>query len=164
MYCYALDGVRCAAWHHKPGRTDGLPEQMDLPVEKNRKVVDSLDAVDAIYDAIGKQRDSLPYDIDGLVIKVNDRSIQKSPAQRPRHRAGPEPTNLPRSKAAQILDIKLQVGRTGAITPVAHLSPVQLAGTTVTRATLHNRRNSAHGNSYRRYGCSAESRRYYSPK
>ncbi|MBP9773138.1 MAG: NAD-dependent DNA ligase LigA [Candidatus Peribacteraceae bacterium] len=140
MYCYALDEESVVLLGIKTqDELMACLEQMELPVEKNRKVVDSLDKVDAIYHKIGKERESLPYDIDGLVIKINDRSLQKnlgSTAKAPRWARAYK--FAAQQSSAQILDIKLQVGRTGAITPVAHLSPVQLAGTTVTRATLHN--------------------------
>lgn len=110
-----------------------------LPTCRHWTLVDSLAEVEEIYQSLQKQRDSLPYDIDGLVLKVNDRRLQYdlgSTAKAPRWaRAYKFPAE---QKTAQILDIQLQVGRTGAITPVAHLTPTQLAGTTVTRATLHN--------------------------
>ncbi len=97
---------------------------------------------DEIIDAIiklGENRPSLPYDIDGVVIKVN--SLEK------RKEMG-EGTNTPKwavaykfppeQKTTRLLDILVQVGRTGVLTPLAELEPVKLAGTTVSRATLHN--------------------------
>lgn len=112
---------------------------MGIPVNSETKLCGSLSEVENMYDAFQKKRDSLPYDIDGVVIKVNDKQQQRdmgSTAKAPRWaRAYKFPAE---QKTAQVLDIQLQVGRTGAITPVAHLSPTQLAGTTVTRATLHN--------------------------
>ncbi len=140
MYCYALDATSAEALGIKT-----QAELMDflfdcgMPVEKTYNVLTSIDAVEKLYKEIGKKRDSLPYDIDGIVIKVNDRRTQKdlgSTAKAPRYARALK--FEAEQASAQILDIELQVGRTGAITPVAHLSPVQLAGTTVTRATLHN--------------------------
>lgn len=140
MYCYALDATSTEAL--------GIATQKELmdflfdcgmPVEKTYKVLTSIDEVEKLYKDIGKKRDSLPYDIDGIVIKVNDKRTQKdlgSTAKAPRYARALK--FEAEQASAQILDIELQVGRTGAITPVAHLSPVQLAGTTVTRATLHN--------------------------
>lgn len=140
MYCYAL--------HTEAADMLGIKTQSELmdflkgcgmPVEDDYTVLDSLDDIEKLYEKTGKQRDALPYDIDGIVLKINDRRIQKdlgSTAKAPRYARA---LKFAAEKAsAQILDIELQVGRTGAITPVAHLSPVQLAGTTVTRATLHN--------------------------
>ncbi|MBT4119986.1 MAG: NAD-dependent DNA ligase LigA [Candidatus Peribacter sp.] len=103
------------------------------------RLLQGLKEVEGMYEEFQKSRDSLPYDIDGIVIKVNDKRMQKdlgSTAKAPRWaRAYKFPAE---QKTAQILDIQLQVGRTGAITPVSHLSPTHLAGSTVTRATLHN--------------------------
>lgn len=110
-----------------------------IPVCREVLVADDLSHIETMYEQFQKKRDALPYDIDGIVIKVNNRKTQRdlgSTAKAPRWaRAYKFPAE---QKTAQILDIQLQVGRTGAITPVAHLTPTQLAGTTVTRATLHN--------------------------
>lgn len=140
MFCYALDNASADALEITTQKQlmDFLRES-GLPVEKGYRVFASIDQVEALYRRIGEERDALPYDIDGLVIKVNDRRMQKdlgSTAKAPRYARALK--FEAEQGTAEILDIELQVGRTGAITPVAHLSPVQLAGTTVTRATLHN--------------------------
>ena len=140
MFCYALDAGSADAF--------GVTTQHELmeflhatglPTNRELKLCKTLKEVESMYEAFQKKRDALPYDIDGLVLKVNDRRKQHdlgSTAKAPRWaRAYKFPAE---QKTAQILDIQLQVGRTGAITPVAHLTPTQLAGTTVTRATLHN--------------------------
>ncbi len=110
-----------------------------LPTNSETRHLKHIDEVKKMYAEFRDKRDALPYDIDGIVIKVNDKKLQKelgSTAKAPRWaRAYKFPAE---QKTAVVLDIQLQVGRTGAITPVAHLSPTQLAGTTVTRATLHN--------------------------
>ncbi len=140
MFCYSLNADAAQSF--------GLATQQELmeflsaigmPVEPSFSVLPSIDAVEKLYEKIGKQRAKLPYDIDGIVIKVNDRRLQKdlgSTAKAPRYARALK--FAAEEASAVILDIELQVGRTGAITPVAHLSPVQLAGTTVARATLHN--------------------------
>ncbi|MCA9370676.1 MAG: NAD-dependent DNA ligase LigA [Candidatus Peregrinibacteria bacterium] len=114
-------------------------QEMGIPINTELRIMHSLRDIEAMYEDFQKKRGSLPYDIDGLVIKLNDKKMQRdlgSTAKAPRWaRAYKFPAE---QKTAIILDIQLQVGRTGAITPVAHLSPTQLAGTTVTRATLHN--------------------------
>lgn len=140
MYCYSLDNTSAEVLGLKTQKElMDLLHALELPIEPDYHVYGSLDQVEKRYKEVGKKRDSLPYDIDGIVIKVNDRRMQKdlgSTAKAPRYaRAFKFEAE---QGSAQILDIELQVGRTGAITPVAHLSPVQLAGTTVTRATLHN--------------------------
>jgi len=114
-------------------------KQAGLPINKEFKVVSDIRKAEDLLKSFEKKRSSLAYDIDGLVLKVNDRRMQHdlgSTAKAPRWaRAYKFPAE---QKTAEILDIQMQVGRTGAITPVAILTPTQLAGTTVTRATLHN--------------------------
>ncbi len=140
MYCYSLDTPSADAFGIKTQQE--LMETLDawnVPTHRGWKVVEHLKDAEKFYEKVHRERDTLPFDIDGIVLKVNDRRLQHdlgSTAKAPRWaRAYKFPAE---QKTAQVLDIILQVGRTGAITPVAHLSPVQLAGTTVTRATLHN--------------------------
>lgn len=140
MFCYMMGSQAADAF--------GLETQSSIleffqahgiPVATEYKVVDGLKKVQTMFEAIGKKRESLPFDIDGVVIKLNERKLQRdlgSTAKAPRWaRAYKFPAE---EKTAQVLDIHLQVGRTGAITPVAILTPTLIAGTTVTRATLHN--------------------------
>lgn len=140
MFCYALDEDTANGLDIKT-QSDLMAflQEIGLPTEKNYAVCSSLEKVEKLYEDYQKKRDKLAYDIDGLVIKVNDRRRQHdlgSTAKAPRWaKAYKFPAE---QKTAQVLDIQLQVGRTGAVTPVAILTPTQLAGTTVTRATLHN--------------------------
>lgn len=99
----------------------------------------SMDDVWAFIEKMAERREDLPYEIDGIVIKVNDLAIQeelgftvKAPRWAVAYKFPAE------EKEAQILSVDWTVGRTGVVTPTANLSPVQLAGTTVSRATLHN--------------------------
>jgi DNA ligase (NAD+) len=140
MFCYSIDDASADALDI--GNQSGLLECLKafgLPVQGDFHIAKNLKDAEAFYAKIQKKRDSLPYDIDGLVLKVNDRKTQRdlgSTAKAPRWaRAYKFPAE---EKSAQVLEIQLQIGRTGAVTPVALLTPVQLAGTTVTRATLHN--------------------------
>ena len=140
MFCYALDAetVDTLGIETQKELMDFLRET-GMPVEQSYTVLPTISAVEKIYEEMGEKRDALPYDIDGLVIKVNDKRLQRelgSTAKAPRYARALK--FKAEEAAATVLDIELQVGRTGAITPVAHLSPVALAGTTVTRATLHN--------------------------
>jgi len=140
MACYSLDAVSCDGLEIST-QSDmmTLLTELGLPVLSSFTMMKSLSEIETLYKDAAKTRDALPYDIDGLVIKINDRRMQKelgSTAKAPRYARALK--FEAEEKSAEILDIELQVGRTGAITPVAHLSPVQLAGTTVTRATLHN--------------------------
>lgn len=140
MFCYSLDTVAADAFDLKT-QSDVLEfmKNIGMPVNQQYKILKKLSDVKKMYDEYEKKRDKLEFDIDGIVLKVNDRRKQRdlgSTAKAPRWaRAFKFPAE---EKTAEVLDIQLQVGRTGAITPVAHLTPTQLAGTTVTRATLHN--------------------------
>ena len=110
-----------------------------LPVSAERATVKGLPGLLAYYRRIGAKRDSLPYAIDGVVYKVNDLRDQRSlgfVSRAPRfalaHKYAPE------EAVTEVLDIEVQVGRTGTLTPVARLAPVSVGGATVTNATLHN--------------------------
>ncbi|HFI0959434.1 TPA: NAD-dependent DNA ligase LigA [Streptococcus suis] len=103
------------------------------------QLADSMDEVWAFIEKMAERREDLPYEIDGIVIKVNDLAIQeelgftvKAPRWAVAYKFPAE------EKEAEILSVDWTVGRTGVVTPTANLSPVQLAGTTVSRATLHN--------------------------
>jgi DNA ligase (NAD+) len=108
-------------------------------VNPHRTVCETIDEVIEFANKKEKLRDDLDYEIDGLVVKVNSTALQDefgATAKAPRWAIA---YKYPAGQAStKVLDIKVQVGRTGALTPVAHLEPVQLAGTTVKRATLHN--------------------------
>ena len=100
---------------------------------------DTVDEIMKISEDIGASRDSLPFEIDGMVVKLNDLAMQrelgttsKSPRWAIAYKFKAERAYTP------LLSVEFQVGRTGAVTPVANLAPVRLAGTTVKRATLHN--------------------------
>ena len=103
------------------------------------KVLSGSEAVQAEIDRINDQRMEFPFDIDGAVIKVNslsERLLLGSTAKFPKWAVAFK--YPPEKKPAQVLNITIQVGRTGVLTPKAVLTPVRLAGTTVTSATLHN--------------------------
>ena len=117
-------------------------EAMELAgfkVNPNRKLVKNLDEVWKFIQSWEGKRESLPYEIDGIVMKVDRTAWQRDWASPGRLRAGRWLTSTPRARAVtQIEDILFQVGRTGKLTPVAWLKPVPIGGTTVSRATLHN--------------------------
>ncbi|WP_114418721.1 NAD-dependent DNA ligase LigA [Marinospirillum perlucidum] len=90
-------------------------------------------------DQLADQRDELPYDIDGAVIKLNDLRLQAELGFRAREPRWATAYKYPaQEEITRLVDVEFQVGRTGAVTPVARLEPVQVAGVTVSNATLHN--------------------------
>ena len=114
-------------------------EQLGFVVNPKRILAERMDEIWNFIQEVGQERDNLPYDIDGVVIKVNDLAGQeelgftvKAPKWAVAYKFPAE------EKEAQLLSVDWTVGRTGVVTPTANLTPVQLAGTTVSRATLHN--------------------------
>ena len=114
-------------------------EQLGFVVNPKRILAESMDEIWDFIQEVGQEREKLPYDIDGVVIKVNDLAGQeelgftvKAPKWAVAYKFPAE------EKEAQLLSVDWTVGRTGVVTPTANLTPVQLAGTTVSRATLHN--------------------------
>ena len=114
-------------------------EQLGFVVNPKRILAENIDEIWGFIQEVGQERENLPYDIDGVVIKVNDLAGQeelgftvKAPKWAVAYKFPAE------EKEAQLLSVDWTVGRTGVVTPTANLTPVQLAGTTVSRATLHN--------------------------
>lgn len=114
-------------------------EGFGVPVNRDRRVVHGAAELMAFYDAIAARRDTLPFEIDGVVYKVNSLALQRElgfVARDPRwavaHKFPPE------EMQTELVGIDVQVGRTGAVTPVARLKPVFVGGVTVTNVTLHN--------------------------
>ncbi|VJH81109.1 DNA ligase [Streptococcus pneumoniae] len=114
-------------------------EQLGFVVNPKRILAENIDEIWNFIQEVGQERENLPYDIDGVVIKVNDLASQeelgftvKAPKWAVAYKFPAE------EKEAQLLSVDWTVGRTGVVTPTANLTPVQLAGTTVSRATLHN--------------------------
>ena len=114
-------------------------EQLGFVVNPKRILAENIDEIWNFIQEVGQERENLPYDIDGVVIKVNDLASQeelgftvKAPKWAVAYKFPSE------EKEAKLLSVDWTVGRTGVVTPTANLTPVQLAGTTVSRATLHN--------------------------
>lgn len=114
-------------------------QELGFSVNKSYLKTSSMAEIWEFINTIADQRDQLPYDIDGIVIKVNELHLQeelgftvKAPKWAIAYKFPAE------EKEAELLSVDWTVGRTGVVTPTANLTPVQLAGTTVSRATLHN--------------------------
>ena len=139
FYAYGLGDVR--GWA-VPGTHSGLVDALEawgLPVDRHRDVVHGADGLVAFHRRIGEARDALPFDIDGVVYKVNDRALQQRLGYVSREPRWAVAHKYPaQEQMTTLLDIDIQVGRTGKLTPVAKLQPVFVGGTTVSNATLHN--------------------------
>lgn len=110
-----------------------------LPISRELKLASGVDACFDYYRDIGARRDQLPYEIDGVVFKLNRLDWQRQLGFRAREPRWAIAYKFPATEQmTELLDVEFQVGRTGAVTPVARLKPVQVAGVTVSNATLHN--------------------------
>ena len=117
---------------------DALVE-FGLPVNRDRAVVHGADGLVAFHRAIALRRRQLPFDIDGVVYKVNSMELQRRLGFVTREPRWAVAHKFPAEEAVTVVEgIEVQVGRTGALTPVARLKPVMVGGVTVTNATLHN--------------------------
>ncbi len=115
--------------------------QLGFTVLHDKKRLGSAEEILAHIQALGEMRDSLPYDIDGVVIKLDSlaaRTVVGEGTNTPKWAVAYK--FPPEQKQTRLIDIEIAVGRTGVLTPTAILEPVRLAGTTVSRATLHNAR------------------------
>ncbi|WP_434677387.1 NAD-dependent DNA ligase LigA [Pseudomonas sp. R1-18] len=120
----------------------GVLEQLKkwgVPVSRELKLADGIEECLDYYRDIGERRLSLSYEIDGVVFKVNSLAAQRELGFRAREPRWAIAHKFPAlEELTELLDVEFQVGRTGAVTPVARLKPVKVAGVTVANATLHN--------------------------
>ncbi len=135
------EGNLYADGHAPLTHTEALDRLAELgfKVLSHRTVATTAEQIEAHIEKIGAMRDSLAFDIDGMVIKIDklaDRAVLGEGTNTPKWAVAYK--FPPEQKRTKLLDITVAVGRTGVLTPTAILSPVRLAGTTVSRATLHN--------------------------
>ncbi|HEY5647873.1 MAG TPA: NAD-dependent DNA ligase LigA, partial [Nitrospiria bacterium] len=139
FFAYGMEGEDLRELSSKQSGLLGLLERWRFPVCRERKVVVGLKGLVGYYGSILKVRGDLPYDIDGVVYKVDDTAdqdrlgfVSRAPRFALAHKFPAEEAET------DLLEINFQVGRTGAVTPVALLRPVFVGGVTITHATLHN--------------------------
>jgi DNA ligase (NAD+) len=138
FFAYAAGEVSQAPWQTQSGYIDHL-KAYGFVTNPRFVVCKTINDLLAQYRAIEADRASLPYDIDGVVYKVNDIALQERLGQVSRSPRWATAHKFPAEKATTLLlDIDIQVGRTGALTPVAKLQPVTVGGVVVSNATLHN--------------------------
>jgi DNA ligase (NAD+) len=137
IFCYEL-----AAAPEMPSSHAGCLRrlaELGLPTHRLERVCETPERVPEALEAFGRMRAELPFEIDGAVVKVDDLSLRERLGFTARHPRWAVAYKFAAERARTVLEkIEVQVGRTGALTPVARLTPVRLAGTTVSRASLHN--------------------------
>ena len=138
IFCYApgeLSGIEFVSQSDFLGK---IP-LWGLPVNPLIRTVTGIRQVQEYYEEMMEKRDELPYEIDGVVVKVDPFSMQRDLGEKSRTPRWATAWKFPPRQATTVVeDIVPQVGRTGVITPVAHLRPVEVSGVMVSRATLHN--------------------------
>jgi DNA ligase (NAD+) len=139
MCCYSVGLVEGGQLPERHSQVLQCLQQWGLRINAQSRVVTGVEACDEYYQDLALRRSSLPYDIDGIVFKVNDLAQQQRLGFVSRAPRWAIARKFPaQEEMTRLLDVEFQVGRTGAITPVARLEPVFVGGVTVSNATLHN--------------------------
>ncbi len=138
IFCYAPGDLRGAEFATQWELLAAL-QGWGLPVTSLARRVNGVSGVLAFYREMTEKRDALPYEIDGVVVKVDSFALQRELGETNRSPRWAVAVKFPPRQAVTVIeDIIPSVGRTGVITPTAHLRPVEVSGVTVSRATLHN--------------------------
>lgn len=139
MFCYSVGVVDEVPMPDKLSEVFELIDSWGLPVNPDRSTEQGIENCQRYCDRLLAKRDKLDYEIDGAVIKVNNRSVQERLGQNARTPRWAMAYKFPaEEKSTRVIDVEFQVGRTGTITPVARLEPVFVGGVTVSNTTLHN--------------------------
>ena len=139
MFCYSVGIVDEVDMPDRLSEVFDLIDAWGLPVNPDRSTEQGIENCQRYCDRLLSKRDKLDYEIDGAVIKVNNRSVQEQLGQNARTPRWAMAYKFPaEEKSTKVIDVEFQVGRTGTITPVARLEPVFVGGVTVSNTTLHN--------------------------
>ncbi|MEA2006587.1 MAG: NAD-dependent DNA ligase LigA [Patescibacteria group bacterium] len=139
-FIYDIDDIKTKNGQHKTHLEEmKLLEELKFKVNKRYELCENLEQVKEVYEKWEKKRNDQKFGIDGLVIKVNSKSLQKELGYTGKSPRFAIAWKFPAEKTTTVVEgIEVQVGRTGVLTPVAVLRPVPIAGSTISRATLHN--------------------------
>jgi DNA ligase (NAD+) len=138
MFCYGVGGVQGVTFQTHQAILHSLA-RWGFRINPHSELCHGIEAALAYYERLLRQREELPYEIDGVVIKVNALALQEALGTRSRSPRWALAYKFePKQAVTRVKEIAVQVGRTGALTPVALLEPVQVAGVEVSRASLHN--------------------------
>ena len=140
MCCYSVGLVEGGSLPDRQARVLERLQDWGFRINSQSAVVRGVEACNEYYQSLSERRGSLPYDIDGIVFKVNEFQLQEQLGFVSRAPRWAIARKFPaQEEMTRLLDVEFQVGRTGVITPVARLEPVFVGGVTVSNATLHNR-------------------------
>ncbi|MEI6191196.1 MAG: NAD-dependent DNA ligase LigA [bacterium] len=138
-FIYDIDKISGVKLPETQGEELKLLKKLGFKTNPYFKIVNSLEGIEKFYQEWSKKKDKMEYGLDGMVIKINSRKIQNALGYTGKTPRWGVAYKFPAEQVTTIVeDIVLQVGRTGVLTPVAHLTPVRVAGSVVSRATLHN--------------------------
>ena len=138
-FIYDIDKISGIKLPETQGEELELLKKLGFKTNPYYKIVNSLEGIEKFYQEWSKKKDKMEYGLDGMVVKINSRKIQEALGYTGKTPRWGVAYKFPAEQVTTIVeDIVLQVGRTGVLTPVAHLTPVRVAGSVVSRATLHN--------------------------
>ncbi|MEE8573797.1 MAG: NAD-dependent DNA ligase LigA, partial [Thermodesulfobacteriota bacterium] len=139
IYCYGIGHVEGVVLNTHNEALDLLRVQVGVKVNPLVEIITGIAGIKAYFEKLEKERPTLSYEVDGIVVKVNDLKLQKLLGETARSpRSAIAYKFAPVQELTKVVAISVGVGRTGALTPVAELEPVKVGGVTVTHASLHN--------------------------